>query len=69
MAEEQIAPEQVALYFAQEEQGVSRLNALEVDEFGNIRNWPPNFFGDEMGDLAAMAEAAMRRQMARRSAA
>lgn len=69
MAEEQIAPEQVALYFAQEEQGVSRLNPLEVDEFGNIRNWPHNFFGDEMGDLAAMAEAAMRRQMARRDAA
>ncbi|HYW09185.1 MAG TPA: DUF3696 domain-containing protein [Longimicrobium sp.] len=69
MAEEQIAPEQVALYFAQQEQGVSSLSPLEVDEFGNIRNWPPNFFGDEMGDLAAMAEAAMRRQIARRGAA
>jgi predicted ATPase len=69
MAEEQLAPEQVALYFAREEQGVSRLSPLEVDEFGNIRNWPPNFFGDEMGDLAEMAEAAMRRQMARRGPA
>ncbi len=69
MAEEQIGPEQVALYFAQEEKGVSRLNPLEVDEFGNIRNWPANFFGDEMGDLAAMAEAAMRRQIARADAA
>lgn len=69
LAEEQITPDQVALYFAREEQGVSRLNPLDVDEFGNIRNWPPNFFGDEMGDLAAMAEAAMRRQMARRGAA
>lgn len=69
MAEEQIAPEQVALYFAEENQGTSRLSPLEVDEFGNIRNWPPNFFGDEMGDLAAMAEAAMLRQVARRGAA
>jgi predicted ATPase len=69
MAEEQIARGQVALYFAQEEQGVSRLSALEVDDFGNILNWPPNFFGDEMGDLAAMAEAAMRRQIALRGAA
>jgi predicted ATPase len=69
MAEEQIAPEHVALYFARDERGVSRLSPLEVDEFGNIRNWPPNFFGDEMGDLAAMAEAAMRRQIARRGAA
>jgi predicted ATPase len=69
LAEEQIAPDQVALYFAREEKGVSQLNPLDVDEFGNIRNWPPNFFGDEMGDLAAMAEAAMRRQMARRGTA
>jgi hypothetical protein len=58
MAEEQLAPERVALYFAREAQGASRMSPLEVDEFGNIRNWPPNFFGDEMGDLAAMAEAA-----------
>lgn len=69
IAEEKIAPEQVALYFAREEEGVSRLDALELDEFGNIRNWPPNFFGDEMGDLAAMAEAAIQRQMAGRGAA
>ena len=28
-----------------------------------ISNWPENFFGDEMGDLVAMAEAAMKRQI------
>jgi hypothetical protein len=35
---------------------------LDTDVFGNIRNWPEHFFGDEMGDLAAMTEAAMRRK-------
>jgi Protein of unknown function (DUF3696). len=35
-----------------------------VDEFGNIRNWPKDFFGDEVGDLNAMVDAAMRRQEA-----
>lgn len=69
LAEEQIAPEQVALYFADASEGEPTLRALELDEYGNIRNWPANFFGDEMGDLAAMAEAAMQRQIAERGAA
>ena len=28
-----------------------------MDEFGNIANWPENFFGDEMGDLFEMIKA------------
>lgn len=35
---------------------------LQVDAYGNITNWPANFFGDEMGDLVAMTEAAMQRR-------
>lgn len=64
IAEEELLPEQTALYFAAiSDQGVSRLQQLDLDSFGNIRNWPDNFFGDEMGDLVAMTEAAMQRQM------
>lgn len=63
IAEEVLAPEDVALYFAEagdEGQG-STLSELEVDAFGNIANWPEDFFGDEMADMIAMTEAAMRR--------
>lgn len=52
-----------ALYFCEMlETGISQLNPLELDEYGNINNWPEDFFGDEMGDLIAMTEAAMKRQ-------
>jgi predicted ATPase len=61
IAEEEIHPTQTALYFASTRKGMSRLEELQLDEFGNISNWPANFFGDELGDLAAMTEAAMRR--------
>jgi predicted ATPase len=65
IAEEELLPEQAALYFAQMEQdGASSLTELALDTFGNITNWPKNFFGDEMGDLVAMTDAAMKRQMA-----
>lgn len=62
IAEEQLVPTDVALYFTQIENGESKLEQLKVDAYGSINNWPQNFFGDEMGDLVAMTEAAMQRQ-------
>ena len=41
----------------------AKLERLEIDEFGNIQNWPENFFGDEMGDVTAQARAAMEKRM------
>lgn len=65
VSERGIAQEMTALYFCKTENGESRIEKLDVDEFGNIRNWPSGFFGDEMGELTAMAEATMKRQGAK----
>ena len=62
IAEEYITRDKTALYFCRNEEGVSEIDRLEMDEFGNIANWPENFFGDEMGDLFAMTEAQRERQ-------
>lgn len=62
VAEERIAADQTALYFCRNDEGVSNIDRLEMDEFGNIINWPENFFGDEMGDLFAMTKAQRERQ-------
>ena len=62
IAEEKISVDKTALYFCRNEEGVSEIDRLEMDEFGNITNWPENFFGDEMGDLFAMTEAQRERQ-------
>ena len=62
VAEEKIDADQTALYFCRNEEGVSTIEKLKMDEFGNIANWPENFFGDEMGDLFAMTEAQRKRQ-------
>jgi len=62
IAEERIAKDDVALYFIETSKGGSELHELKVDEYGNIANWPQDFFGDEMGDLAAMTEAAAERR-------
>jgi predicted ATPase len=62
IAEEVLEPEKAALYFCSMAGASSKIERLEIDRFGNIRNWPKGFFGDEMGDLLAMTEAAMKAQ-------
>jgi predicted ATPase len=62
VADETIAPEQAALYFCSTDNGESRLTPLDLDPFGNIRNWPKDFFGDELGEIAAMSQAALARK-------
>ena len=62
IAEEKMSADDTALYFCRNDKGVSKIERLKLDEFGNIANWPENFFGDEMGDLFAMTQAQMERQ-------
>ena len=64
IAEEQISADDTAFYFCEMNEGVSKIEKLNVDDYGNITNWPHNFFGDEMGDLAAKAKAEMKRKKA-----
>ena len=64
IAEEQISADDTAFYFCEMNEGVSEIERLNVDDYGNITNWPQNFFGDQMGDLAAKTKAEMRRKKA-----
>ena len=62
IAEEKIGANKAALYFCENKDGVSEMKSLELDEFGNIKNWPPDFFGTVRGDLVKMTKAQMKRQ-------
>ena len=61
IAEEKLSTDDVALYFCEYERDQSHFKELEVDLYGNIKNWPVDFFGDMMGDVSAMTIAAMDR--------
>ncbi|MYA72967.1 DUF3696 domain-containing protein, partial [Candidatus Poribacteria bacterium] len=56
VAEKQISQDDTALYFCRNNHGFSTIEPLEVNEFGEIKNWPENFFGDVMGDMFAMTD-------------
>lgn len=67
IAEGRIKPEDVALYFCEMVDGESRISELKLDEYGNIANWPKDFFGDEFGEMAAITKAQMTRRMEQES--
>jgi predicted ATPase len=62
IAEEHVRPNEVAMYFAKANHGRAILDELKVNDYGDIINWPENFFGDEMGDIVARTEAAATRR-------
>ena len=62
IAEGGIRPCEVAIYVAKASSNGAELEELAVNDFGDITNWPENFFGDEMGDIVARTDAASRRR-------
>ncbi len=64
VAEQVIDADDVAIYFVTRQGAAVEMEALRLNVFGEIENWPENFFGDEMGDIAARTLAALQRQAA-----
>lgn len=62
IAEGAIGPDDIAVYFVRQSGEGVNLEALRLDMFGEIENWPDNFFGDDMGEIAARTLAAIKRQ-------
>ena len=62
IAEKRIDSDKVMLYFCDSPNGDSGIRRLELDEFGNIRNWPDKFMGDAFAE-AAEAELARLARM------
>lgn len=63
VAEQRAFSQDVKLYFVSSSRGSARASDLQLNQWGEIENWPENFFGDEMGEIAAITEAALRRRM------
>lgn len=61
IAEEALSKDDVALYFCEASLQGSTITPLDLDLFGNITNWPAEFFGDQFGELAATQEARLKR--------
>lgn len=65
IAEGVVDPADVRCYTVNPGERGSTIEALDVDEYGNVRNWPENFFGDPAADLIAQSRSARRRRQGR----
>ncbi len=63
IAENRIEQSLVSAYFANITNYPPSLTPLELDKYGNIYNWPENFFGDEITDIKEQSRAAMLKKL------
>ncbi len=56
-----------ALYFVEKEGAEAKFRRLEADEMGRIKNWPPHFFGDSLGETKAQTDLMLKRMKEARS--
>jgi len=68
IAKQKTSPAQCAMYFVEGDRRGAHLQQLEVDEFGTVRNWPKNFFGDSAGEAREQALARAHRMRERTGA-
>lgn len=62
VAEGAVTPDDVAIYFCNRKGKGVELEPLKLNLFGEIENWPENFFGNEMEDIAGRTRAALERR-------
>jgi len=68
IAERELLPDQVALYFASRslEEGKSFLHRIRLDEMGQpAEKWPENFWGEDYDEAFHLARAVLRRDQER----
>lgn len=65
--EENFTPEDLKLYFCeQDEFGKGQLDLLELDEYGQLKNWPEDFFGDSFSEISQTQKAILTRKLKKR---
>lgn len=61
IAQQKTDSSRCGMYFVERRGSNAVLKTLQVDEFGAVGNWPPNFFGDAVGEARAQAQARAER--------
>lgn len=62
MAKQKVSSSDAAMYFVERNGKKTDLRALDLDEFGRVRNWPVGFFGDAIGETREQARLVFERQ-------
>lgn len=61
IARQHLTSSDAAMYFVEKKGRSARMHPLELDDFGRVKNWPQDFFGDALGETREQAALAIRR--------
>jgi len=61
IAKQQITPSDANMYFVERDGKTATMRPLEVDDFGRVKNWPKEFFGDALGETREQTALAIQR--------
>ncbi len=67
MAKGEISQQQLAMYFVSRQGKEAKIDELQADEVGRIKNWPDKFFGDVLGETREQTRLAFEQQKKARS--
>jgi predicted ATPase len=62
VVQRKVEPTAIAIYFAEQRNGVARFRSLELNAFGDLNEWPQGFFDEGESDSGLIV-----RELARRS--
>jgi predicted ATPase len=65
IAEEEFDSELVALFYSEAKGPESTLVPIELDDLGQLSEWPENFMGDALGETLAAEKARLKRMAAK----
>jgi len=63
VAEEEFESSRLKLFFCENESGRSKIHDLELNLYGEIKNWPKDFFGDEMTEISETRKSILKRKI------
>lgn len=63
VAEEEFEFSNLKLFFCENSSGESTIHDLKLNSYGEIGNWPKDFFGDEMTEISETRKSALRRKI------
>lgn len=67
VAEGRVGSDDVKLYFVSAPNGVAQASDFSLNRYGEVENWPEGFFGDEVGEVAAIAREGLTRRIREQS--
>ena len=67
VAEGSAEADDVKLYFVSARRGVADVADLALNRYGEVEKWPEGFFGDEVGEVAAIAREGLTRRIQEQS--